>query len=50
MADLENELTRAKITNCHFIFSTESKKEVDEVINSYKNHKPAKENKKIRRI
>ena len=50
MADLENELTRAKITNCHFIFSTESEKEIDFVINAYKNHSPTKENQKIRRI
>ena len=50
MADLESELARAKITNRHFIFSTETAKEVDEVINSYKNHTLAKENKKIRRI
>ena len=50
MADLENELTRAKITNRHFIFSIESEKEVDFVINAYKNHSPTKENQKIRRI
>ena len=50
MADREDELSRAKITNCHFIFSTESAKEVDFVINAYKNHVPAQENQKIRRI
>ena len=50
MADLDSELMRAKITNQHFIFSIESEKEVDEVINSYKNHISAKENQKIRRI
>ena len=50
MADLENELARAKITNRHFIFSTENEKEVDFVINAYRNHSPAKENQKIRRI
>ena len=50
MADLDSELMRAKITNQHFIFSIESAKEVDEVINSYKNHISAKENQKIRRI
>ncbi len=50
MADREDELSRAKITNCHFIFSTESAKDVDCVINAYKNHTPAQENQKIRRI
>ena len=50
MADLENDLARAKISNRHFIFSTESAKEVDNVINAYKNHEAAKENQKIRRI
>ena len=50
MADLESELARAKITNRHFTFSTETAKEVDEVINSYKNYISARENKKIRRI
>ena len=50
MADRESELTRAKITNQHFIFSTESKNEVDLVIKSYINHNPIDENQKIRRI
>lgn len=50
MADREDELVRAKITNRHFIFSTESAKDVDNVINAYKNHSPASENQKIRRI
>ena len=44
MADLENELARANITNRHFIFSTESERDVDSIINAYKNHVSAKEN------
>ena len=50
MADLEVDLKRANITNRHFIFSTESQNEVDNVITAHKNHSPAKENQKIRRI
>ena len=50
MADLESELKRANITNRHFIFSTESKNEVDSIISAHKTHSPAKENQKIRRI
>lgn len=50
MADRENELLRAGITNRHFVFSTESKNEVDYIISCYKNNTPAKENQKIRRI
>ena len=50
MADRENDLARAKITNQHFIFSIESKNEVDLVIKSYKNHSSVDENQKIRRI
>ena len=50
MADLESELKRANITNRHFIFSTESKNEVDSIISDHKTHSPAKENQKIRRI
>lgn len=50
MADREEELNRAKITNRHFIFSTESNNEVDYIISCYKNHTPIKENTKIRRI
>ena len=50
MADRESDLARAKITNQHFIFSTESKNEVDLVIKSYINHNPIDENQKIRRI
>ncbi len=36
MADRENELRSANITMRHFIFTTESKKEVDEVISKHK--------------
>lgn len=50
MADRESELERANITNRHFIFSTESKIEVDNVINAYNNQSPAKYGEKIRRI
>ena len=50
MADKESELSRAGITNRHFIFSTESKNEVDYIISCHKNQSSAKENQKIRRI
>jgi putative protease len=50
MADREAELCRAGITNRHFIFSTESANDVDEIILAYKNQSPAKEGQKIRRI
>ena len=50
MADCENEILRAKITNSHFIFSIETKNEVDNVILCYKNHISPKESTKIRRI
>ncbi len=50
MADREDELLRARISNRHFIFSTESKQEVDEIILAYQNHLAAREDKKIRRI
>ena len=50
MADKESDLSRAGITNRHFIFSTESPVEVDNTINAYENHTPAEPGKKIRRI
>ena len=50
MADRESDLARAGVTNQHFIFSSESKNEVNYVISCYKNHISAKENQKIRRI
>ncbi len=50
MADREADLSRAKITNRHFIFSTESANEVDYIISCYKNSSPVKEAQKIRRI
>ena len=49
MADRENDLDRAGITNRHFIFSTESPLDVDAIINAYINHSPVKDGKKIRR-
>ena len=50
MADRANDIERANITNQHFIFSTENKNEVDNIIFCYKNNVSAKENQKIRRI
>ena len=49
-ADLESELSRANITNRHFVFSIESPSEVDSIIESYKKHIPAPSGEKIRRI
>ena len=42
MADKESELSRAGITNRHFIFSTESKNEVDYIISCHENQSSAK--------
>ena len=50
MADRKADLDRADITNQHFVFSTESKSEVDDVIDAYKNGFPSAEGQKIRRI
>lgn len=50
MADRRAELDRAGVKNCHFIFSTESKNEVNEIISAYKNGKSAQKDEKIRRI
>lgn len=50
MADKESDLSRSKITNRHFIFSTESKDEVDYIISCYKKNSPTKDGTKIRRI
>ena len=50
MADKESELSRAGITNRHFVFSTETQNEVDYIISCHKNQSSAKENQKIRRI
>ena len=50
MADKESDLSRAEITNRHFIFSTESGSEVDEIIANYQNRASARDNLKIRRI
>ena len=50
MADRENELARASVTNRHFIFSTETESEVDAIIEAYISHTPSKEGEKIRRI
>lgn len=40
MSDRTYELDRAGITNRHFIFSTETARQVDAVINAYKNGEP----------
>lgn len=50
MADRESDLQRAGIVNRHFIFSTETKIDVDKVIRAHKNNSPASEGDKIRRI
>lgn len=50
MADRESDLQRAVIVNRHFIFSTETKLDVDRVIGAHKNNSPASEGDKIRRI
>ncbi len=50
MADRESDLQRAGIVNRHFIFSTETKLDIDKVIGAHKNHSPASEGDKIRRI
>ena len=50
MADLDNDLVRAKVTNHHFVFSNESAKDVDYVISCYQNHMQPQEKQKIRRI
>ena len=50
MADRESDLLRAGINNRHFIFSTESKYEVDNIINCYKNKDFRQSPCKIRRI
>ena len=48
MSDRPLELQKANIVNQHFIFTTETAKEVDEVIDAYKNHTPLAE--AVRRI
>jgi hypothetical protein len=50
VADLESDLKKANVTNRHFLFSTETKTEVDEVIKAYKERKSAPQSQKIRRI
>ena len=40
MSDRAHELDRAGITNRHFIFSTETARQIDAVINAYKNGEP----------
>lgn len=50
MADRKAELDRTGITNQHFVFSVESKNEVDAVIDAYKNGFSPAEGQKIRRI
>ena len=48
MSDRPIELARANVINQHFIFTTETPREVDEVINAYKNNLPLDE--AVRRI
>ncbi|MGM9632730.1 MAG: DUF3656 domain-containing protein [Eubacteriales bacterium] len=48
MADKRAELSRAGVINQHFIFSTETPEECDEIIDAYRNQLPS--NTKIRRI
>ena len=48
MSDKQGELVRANIKNQHFIFTTESSYEVDDVIDAYINHTPLDE--VVRRI
>ncbi len=50
MADRENDLLAARISNRHFIFSTESPANVDRIITAHKNHSPAPTGERIRRI
>lgn len=50
MADRESDLSRSGIINRHFIFSNESKEEVDFVISCHKNKSPVKNGQKMRRI
>ncbi len=50
MADKEDELRRARITQRHFIFTTETKREVETVIDAYRRHLPPKEPAAVRRI
>lgn len=50
MADKQNELDSAGITNRHFIFSTESREECERVIEAYKRKLSPRENEKIKRI
>ena len=49
MADRKSDLSRAGVTAEHFIFTTESRSEAAQVINSYKNGLPPKNN-SIKRI
>lgn len=50
MADRADEIKRANIKNEHFIFSTETKDECENVISAYRNHLSPATNEKIRRI
>ena len=50
MADRENDLSRAGVTNRHFIFSIETPREVDETIYRHKIQSPLSPDEKIRRI
>ncbi len=50
MADRDKELSGAFAGNRHFIFTTESAGEAENIINAYKNRTPAKDGANIRRI
>ncbi len=50
MADKEEELKRARITQRHFIFTVESKAEAEEIINAYRCHLPPRVPSAVRRI
>lgn len=50
MADRQEELRKANISNMHFIFSVESKEECEKIIYAYKKGLPCPLCKKVRRI
>lgn len=50
MADRQEELKKANISNLHFIFSVESKEECEKIIYAYKNELPCPLCEKVRRI
>ena len=50
MADRQNDLEKHNIKNQHFIFSSESPAQVDNIIQRYKNRSSVQDGEKIRRI